>query len=115
VTGSIGGLAVAGPLHSGRRKRGCNEQHYRTRRGEHAAESGTGEAGDRVLRSGKTDRERAIVAGRRFAFARKDDKPGFTVKLNTLPISGWNGAMVLVPPFADDDEVGRGITQDPVN
>jgi hypothetical protein len=28
----------------------------------------------------------------------------FTVQLNTLPISGWHGAMVLVPPFATDDE-----------
>ena len=39
------------------------------------------------------------------AFARKNDQPGFTIKLNTLPISGWNGAMVLVPPFADDEVV----------
>lgn len=38
------------------------------------------------------------------AFARKNGEPGYTVKLNTLPISGWNGAMVLVPPFADDQE-----------
>ncbi len=39
------------------------------------------------------------------AFARKNNEPGFTVKLNTLPIpgSGWNGALVLVPPLADDD------------
>jgi hypothetical protein len=26
------------------------------------------------------------------------------VKLKTLPIAGWNGSMVLVPPFADDDQ-----------
>jgi hypothetical protein len=39
------------------------------------------------------------------AFARKNGEPGFTIKLNTLPISGWNGAMVLVPPFADDEEI----------
>jgi hypothetical protein len=38
------------------------------------------------------------------AFARKNSEPGFTVKLNTLPISGWNGALVLVPPFVDDQE-----------
>ena len=37
------------------------------------------------------------------AFARKDDKPGFTVKLNTLPIAGWSGEMVLVPPFVEED------------
>lgn len=38
------------------------------------------------------------------AFARKDSQPGFTIKLNTLPITGWNGALVLVPPFVDDGE-----------
>lgn len=40
------------------------------------------------------------------AFERKDGKPGFTVKLNTLPLpaSGWNGALVLVPPFVEEDE-----------
>lgn len=39
------------------------------------------------------------------AFARRNGEPGFTIKLNTLPISGWNGSMVLVPPFVEDDEV----------
>lgn len=39
------------------------------------------------------------------AFARKNGEPGFTVKLNTLPIGEWNGAMVLVPPFAEQEEV----------
>jgi hypothetical protein len=38
------------------------------------------------------------------AFARKNGEPGFTVKLNTLPISGWNGSLVLVPPFVAEDE-----------
>jgi hypothetical protein len=38
------------------------------------------------------------------AFARKNNEPGFTVKLNTLPIGEWNGAMVLVPPFVEDGE-----------
>lgn len=38
------------------------------------------------------------------AFARKDGKPGFSIKLNVLPIAGWNGAMVLVPPLVDEDE-----------
>lgn len=38
------------------------------------------------------------------AFARKNGDPGFTIKLNTLPIDrNWNGAAVLVPPFVDDD------------
>ena len=38
------------------------------------------------------------------AFERRNGQPGFSVKLNTLPITGWNGSMVLVPPFADQDE-----------
>lgn len=38
------------------------------------------------------------------AFARRNGEPGFTVKLNTLPISGWNGSMVLVPPFVTEDQ-----------
>jgi uncharacterized protein (DUF736 family) len=29
---------------------------------------------------------------------------GFSVKLNTMPIgSNWNGVLVLLPPYADDD------------
>jgi hypothetical protein len=42
------------------------------------------------------------------AFRRRNDEPGFTVKLNTLPIDkNWNGSLVLVPPFVeeiDDDQ-----------
>jgi hypothetical protein len=39
------------------------------------------------------------------AFHRRNGD-GFTMKLNTLPISGWNGACVLVPPFVQDgDEI----------
>ena len=37
------------------------------------------------------------------AFARRDGQPGFTVKLNTLPISkDWDGGLVLVPPLEDE-------------
>ena len=39
------------------------------------------------------------------AFARKNAEPGYTIKLNTLPIGEWSGALVLVPPFAEQDEV----------
>jgi len=39
------------------------------------------------------------------AFTRRGGEPGFTVKLNTLPISkDWNGALVLVPPFVPEEE-----------
>jgi hypothetical protein len=38
------------------------------------------------------------------AFTRKNGEPGLTIKLNTLPIDrNWSGALVLVPPFVDDD------------
>jgi hypothetical protein len=33
----------------------------------------------------------------------RDGEPGFSVKLNTLPISkDWNGLLVLVPPFVNE-------------
>lgn len=36
------------------------------------------------------------------AFARRNNEPGFTVKLNTLPISkDWDGGLVLVPPYQE--------------
>jgi hypothetical protein len=39
------------------------------------------------------------------AFKRRNGEPGFSVKLNCLPISkDWNGVLVLVPPFVNDDE-----------
>jgi hypothetical protein len=40
------------------------------------------------------------------AFARKNNAPGFVIKINTLPLpsSGWNGVAVMVPPFVNDDE-----------
>jgi len=37
------------------------------------------------------------------AFTRRNNEPGFTVKLNTLPIDkNWNGSLILVPPFVDE-------------
>jgi hypothetical protein len=38
------------------------------------------------------------------AFARRNGEAGFTIKLNTLPIGQWSGAMVLVAPFVNEDE-----------
>jgi hypothetical protein len=40
-------------------------------------------------------------------FARKNGQPGYTIKLNTWPIdaASFKGALVLVPPFAAEDEV----------
>jgi hypothetical protein len=39
------------------------------------------------------------------AFARRNGAPGFTVKLNTLPIGSWSGALVLVPPLDDVEDL----------
>jgi hypothetical protein len=37
------------------------------------------------------------------AFTRRNNEPGFTVKLNTLPIDkNWNGSLILVPPFVEE-------------
>ena len=50
-------------------------------------------------------------AGVGVAFERRNHEPGYTLKLNTLPIDKeWNGTLVLVPPFAD----GEDISDDPV-
>ena len=35
---------------------------------------------------------------------------GFSVKLNTIPVGVWDGALVLLPPFQNGDEQpGEGI------
>jgi hypothetical protein len=41
------------------------------------------------------------------ALKRRNDEPGFSIKLNTLPISkDWDGGLVLVPPYQEDtDEI----------
>ena len=37
------------------------------------------------------------------AFERKNGEPGYTIKLNTLPIDrNWTGSLVMVPPFVED-------------
>ena len=37
------------------------------------------------------------------AFERKGGEPGFSIKLNTLPIDrNWSGSLVMVPPFVED-------------
>ncbi len=37
------------------------------------------------------------------ALPRRNGKPGFSIKLNTLPITkDWDGGLVLVPPFEDE-------------
>jgi hypothetical protein len=37
------------------------------------------------------------------AFTRRNGEPGFSIKLNTLPIDkNWNGSLILVPPFVEE-------------
>ncbi|MGB9118773.1 hypothetical protein [Bradyrhizobium sp.] len=39
------------------------------------------------------------------ALKRRNDEPGFSIKLNTLPITkDWDGGLVLVPPYQEGDE-----------
>ena len=45
------------------------------------------------------------------AFGRKNGEDGFSVKLNTLPVGGWDGTLILLPPLvpeADGNEAERG-------
>lgn len=40
------------------------------------------------------------------AFSRRNGEPGFSIKLNTLPISrDWEGTLVLVPPYVAEDDM----------
>ena len=37
------------------------------------------------------------------ALKRRNDQPGYSIKLNTLPISkDWDGGLVLVPPYQEE-------------
>lgn len=39
------------------------------------------------------------------AWPLRDGQPGYSVKLNTLPVGNrWDGALVLLPPLAQDDQ-----------
>jgi hypothetical protein len=39
------------------------------------------------------------------ALKRRSDQPGFSIKLNTLPISkDWDGGLVLVPPYQEETD-----------
>jgi hypothetical protein len=43
------------------------------------------------------NRGRWITVGA--AWARKDSKPGFNVRLNSVPVGNWDGALILLPPL----------------
>jgi hypothetical protein len=38
------------------------------------------------------------------AFERKNGEDGFTVKLNTLPVGGWDGTLILLPPLVPEGD-----------
>jgi hypothetical protein len=45
-------------------------------------------------------RGRWITLG--YAWTRKNGEGGFSVKLNSIPVGGWDGALIMLPPFADE-------------
>lgn len=47
-------------------------------------------------------RGRWITLG--YAWARKNGEDGYTVKLNSVPVGGWDGALILLPPYADGED-----------
>lgn len=78
------------------------------------------ERASRTVRRGQEPEKREVDffvraktgAGRRdwttigVAFARRNNEPGFSIKLNTLPISkDWDGSMILVPPIVNDEDI----------
>lgn len=49
------------------------------------------------------NRGRWITLG--YAWTRKNGEEGFSVKLNSIPVGGWDGALILLPPF--DNEIDQ--------
>jgi hypothetical protein len=48
-----------------------------------------------------SNRGRWITLG--YAWTRKNGEEGYTIKLNSVPVGHWDGALILLPPFEDDD------------
>ena len=43
-----------------------------------------------------------------YAWTRKNGEEGFSVKLNSIPVGGWDGTLILLPPFVEEaDEVPK--------
>jgi hypothetical protein len=38
------------------------------------------------------------------AWERKDGQPGYNIRLNSVPVGAWDGALILLPPIAQDEE-----------
>lgn len=38
-----------------------------------------------------------------YAWRRKNGEEGFSVKLNSIPVGNWDGALVLLPPLLNEE------------
>ena len=47
-----------------------------------------------------SNRGRWITLG--YAWTRRNGEEGYTIKLNSVPVGQWDGALILLPPFDDD-------------
>lgn len=56
-----------------------------------------------------SERGRWVTVG--YAWELKDSD-GLSVKLNTVPVGAWDGALVLLPPF-DREENAQSAREDP--
>lgn len=37
-----------------------------------------------------------------YAWTRKNGEEGYTIKLNSVPVGQWDGALILLPPLTND-------------
>lgn len=38
-----------------------------------------------------------------YAWQRKNGEEGYSVKLNSIPVGNWDGALVLLPPLSNEE------------
>lgn len=38
-----------------------------------------------------------------YAWKRKNGEEGFSLKLNSIPVGNWDGALVLLPPLSNEE------------
>ena len=38
-----------------------------------------------------------------YAWQRKNGEDGFSIKLNSIPVGNWDGALVLLPPLSNEE------------
>ena len=56
-----------------------------------------------------SNRGRWITLG--YAWSRKNGEDGYTIKLNSVPVGQWDGALILLPPFEDDVSDAKELEQ----